>query len=100
MRRSTVFRLLAAVLVIGIGAYSAFWWIAAGKIEEAATAWRDTAHQQKIDASWQGMRVAGYPFSFRLELADVSLIDGASNPPAELQAPILEASIRPWNLHA
>ena len=100
MRRSTVFRLLAAVLVIGIGAYSAFWWIAAGKIEDAATAWRDTAHQQKIDASWQGMRVAGYPFSFRLELADVSLIDGASNPPAELQAPILEASIRPWNLHA
>jgi hypothetical protein len=100
MRRSTVFRLLAAVLVIGIGAYSAFWWIAAGKIEEAAINWRQTAQAQKIDASWQRMRVAGYPLAFRLELGDAAVKNGATNPPAELRAPTLTASIRPWNFHA
>jgi len=99
MRRSTVFGLISAVLVIGIGAYTAYWWVAAGKIEEAATAWRDTAQAQKIDASWQRMRVAGYPFSFRLELGDVALKDNATNPPFELHAPLLSASIWPWNFH-
>jgi hypothetical protein len=99
MRRSTVIWVAGVVLVIGIGAYSAFWWIAAGKIEEAATAWRDSAREQKIDASWQTMRVAGYPLAFRLELSDVALKNGATNPPSELQAPMLSASIRPWNFH-
>ncbi|HWD59585.1 MAG TPA: DUF2125 domain-containing protein [Stellaceae bacterium] len=100
MRRSTVFRLVGAVLVIGIGAYSVLWWIAAGKIEKAASAWRENARAQKLDAAWQGLHVAGYPLALRLDLTGVTLKDGASNPPAELQAPALSASVRPWNLHA
>ena len=99
MRRSTVFRLVGAVLVIGVGAYSAFWWVAAGKIKTAASAWRESAHEQKIDASWQKLRVTGYPFSFRLELSDVALKNGGTNPPTELHAPLLWASVRPWNFH-
>lgn len=100
MRRSTVFRLVAAVLVLGFGAYSAFWWFAAGKIKEAAEDWRKTAQAQKIDASWQQMRVSGYPLAFRLELSDVTVKSGASNPPAQLQAPLLSATVHPWNFHA
>jgi len=100
MRRATILRLIGVILVIGIGAYTAFWWIAAGKIKEAAAAWRDTAHSQKIDASWQDMRVTGYPLAFRLELGTVALKDGATNPPATLQAPTLTASVRPWNFDA
>jgi hypothetical protein len=99
MRRSTIFRLLGAVLVIGIVAYSAFWWIAAGKIKEGAAAWQEAAKAQKIDASWQAMRVTGYPLSFRLELTDAGLKDSATNPVTELQAPTLTASLRPWNFH-
>jgi hypothetical protein len=100
MRRSTVLGLAGAVLVIGIGAYTAFWWIAAGKIEDAATGWRETAHQQKIDASWQGMRVTGYPLSFRLELSDVALRNIATLPQVELRAPTLSANVHPWNFRA
>jgi hypothetical protein len=99
MRRSTIFRLLGVVLVIGIGAYSAFWWIAAGKIKEGANAWQEAAKAQKIDASWQTMRVTGYPLSFRLELTDAGVKDGATNPVTELQAPTLTASQWPWNFH-
>lgn len=97
MRRATVLRLVAAVLVIGFGAYSAYWWIAAGKIREAAAAWQEAERAQKIDTTWQQLRVAGYPLTFRLELSDFSLKDGASNPPIELAAPSLSASLKPWN---
>lgn len=98
MRRTTIFRLMGAVLVIGIGGYTAFWWVAAGNIEEAATDWRTTtAPSQQIDAAWQGMRVTGYPLSFRLDLSEVSLKSAASGPPATLHAPTLSASVRPWS---
>jgi hypothetical protein len=100
MRRSTVFRLAGVVLVIGIGAYSIFWWIAAGRIEDAATTWQDTARAQKIDATWQGMRVTGYPLSFHLDLSDVAIKDSAINPPAGLHAPTISAIVHPWNFHA
>ena len=100
MRRSTVFRVVGAVLVIGIGVYSVFWWVAAGKIEDAVTTWQAAEREQKLDVSWQAMRVAGYPLSFRLELSGVALKDGAMNPPADLQAPTLSATIHPWNFRA
>jgi len=97
MRRSTVLGLIGIVLVIAIGAYTAFWWVAAGKIEEAATAWRDSVRSQKIDASWQTIHIGGYPFLFRLEFTGVTLKNRAVSPPAELDAPALSASTRPWN---
>src|SRR5580692_11797264 len=100
MRRSTVLTLLGIVLVVAIGVYTAFWWIAAGKIEDAATAWRDSVRAQKIEASWETMRVTGYPFSFRLELTGAALTDTASLPAAKAHAPALDVSIRPWNFHA
>ena len=99
MRRATVFRLVGVVLVIGIGVYSAYWWIAAGKIKEQARAWREAERAQKVDVTWQALRVAGYPLSFRLEASNFSLKDSASNPPLELAAPALSASLRPWNFH-
>jgi hypothetical protein len=100
MRRTTIFRLVGAVLVIGIAVYSGFWWIAAGRIEDAAADWRTTtAPSQQIDAAWQGMRVIGYPLSFQLELTDVSLKSAASTPPATLHAPMLSASVHPWSFH-
>src|SRR5215469_14751 len=100
MRRSTVLRALGALIVRGIGGYSAFWWIAAGRIETAAAAWRDTARQQGIVASWGSTRVAGYPLSFRLELADATVKDAAASPPVDLQAPLLTATIPPWDFHS
>jgi len=99
MRRTTIFRLLGAVLVIGIGAYSVFWWIAAGNIEAAATAWRTTARTENIDVTWQGMRVTGYPLSFQLDLTDATLKSMATTPPVTLKTPALSASVRPWNFH-
>jgi hypothetical protein len=98
MRRATIV-VLIGILVVAFGAYSAYWWVASGKIKLAAGDWAQVAHQKQIDVSWQDIRVAGYPFAFRLELSDAVLIDKAANPPIELRAPQLSASIWPWDFH-
>jgi hypothetical protein len=99
MRRKTLFRLIGIVLVVGFGAYTAFWWVAAGRIKLAAGDWARVAHEQQLDVSWQTIRVAGYPFSFRLELGDAVISDKAATPAVELRAPLLEASVSPLNFH-
>lgn len=98
MRRTTILA-LAGILVVAFGAYSAYWWVAAGKIKLAAGDWAQAAHQKQLDVSWQDIRVGGYPFAFRLELTEMVASDKASNPPVELRAPQLSASIWPWDFH-
>lgn len=85
--------ILAAVLVI---AYSVFWWIAAGKIEEGVALWADNAKAQGLTASWQAIRVGGYPLAFRVELTEPRL-DG---PEWSVAAPGLTATIQPWSFHS
>ena len=70
MRRSTRLGLAAVVglLVLG-GAYTAYWWIVAGRIEDGVVAWQQSMQTRKIDASWRRLRVVGFPFHFRVELS-------------------------------
>ena len=98
MRRTTLV-VLIGILVVGFGAYSAFWWIAAGKIKLAVGDWAQAAHDKHVDASWQDIRVTGYPFSFHLEFGDAVVSDKAAPTSVELRAPLLSASVWPWNLH-
>ena len=69
MRRRTRLGLVIAILLLiaGIGAYTAFWFIVAGKIEDGLKEWAQSARDQKIEASWRGLRVSGFPFAFRVE---------------------------------
>lgn len=97
MRRVMILRSLVVVLVIAVGVYSAFWWIAAGRIETAARDWQDAARAQRLEVAWQGMRVTGYPLAFRLDLSGVTLQDRATPPGGALQASAVSATLRPWN---
>jgi hypothetical protein len=99
MRRPTGLGLAAAVLllVVSLGAYSAYWWIVAGRIEDGLVAWQQSMRAQKIDVSWQRPRVAGFPFHFRIELASAALRDRARRPAPELHLPALTGSAGPWN---
>jgi hypothetical protein len=98
MRRRTRLGLVIAILLLiaGIGAYTAFWFIAAGKIEDGLKEWARSARDQKIEASWRGLRVSGFPFAFRVELTEAALRDEAINPPADIRMPLLAGSTRPW----
>ncbi|HVC53484.1 MAG TPA: DUF2125 domain-containing protein [Stellaceae bacterium] len=98
MRRPVLLGLIAAIiLVLGLGGYTVFWRIAAGRIEAGALDWAQAARQQGIDASWQGMRVGGYPFGFRIEMTGFHASDTVSVPAVEVTAPVLTATVPIWN---
>jgi hypothetical protein len=98
MPRSTRFGLviLAAVLVIG-GGYTAYWFLVARRIEAGIVDWALSQRADKIDLSWQKMRVSGYPVAFRVDLGSAALRDGAITPSPELHVPVLSGTARPWD---
>ncbi len=90
--------LAAAVLLLVLaGAYSAFWFVVAGRIADGVGQWADALRGQNLDLSWRAVRVAGFPLAFRVELSDARLRDGATPPGAELRLKMLSGSARPWN---
>src|SRR5205085_4063721 len=98
MRRRTRLGLMIAALLLiaGFGAYTAFWFIVAGKIENGLKEWAQSARDQKIEASWHGLQVGGFPFAFRIDMTDAAFRDEAINPVAEIRMPRLSGSARPW----
>ena len=98
MLRSTRFGLviLAALLLIG-GGYTAFWFLVARRIEAGIVDWAQSQRADKIDLSWQKMRVSGYPVAFRVDLDSAALRDRAITPSPELHVPVLSGTARPWN---
>ncbi|MGA7263321.1 MAG: DUF2125 domain-containing protein [Stellaceae bacterium] len=99
MPRSTRFGLviLAALLVAG-GGYTAYWFLVARRIEAGIVDWALSQRADKIDFSWQKMRVSGYPAEFRVDLGSAALRDGATTPSPELHIPVLSGTARPWDL--
>ena len=98
MPRSTRFGLviLAALLVIG-GGYTGYWFLVARRIEADILDWAHSQRADKIDLSWQKMRVSGYPAAFRVDLGSAALHDGAVTPSPELHIPALSGTARPWD---
>src|SRR5712671_2418978 len=98
MPRSTRFGLmiLAALLLIG-GGYTAFWFLVAQRIEAGIVDWAQSQRADKIDVSWQRVRVSGYPVAFRVDFGSAALRDRAITPSPELHIPALSGTARPWN---
>jgi hypothetical protein len=90
------FAILGALLVIA-GGYTAYWFIIAGQIEDSVIAWAQSVRADKIDASWQKLRVTGFPVSFRVELKAAALRDNALTPSPELRVPAVSGTARPWD---
>jgi hypothetical protein len=88
---------LAALLFIG-GAYTAYWFLVARRIEAGILDWALSQRADKIDASWQKISVSGYPVTFRVDLGSAVLRDGAVTPSPEFHIPVLSGTARPWDL--
>jgi hypothetical protein len=98
MRRSTRLGLAAVVGLLVLGsAYTLYWWIVAGRIEDGVVAWQQSMRSQKIDASWQSLRVVGFPLHFRIALSSAALRDRALTPAPEVRLAELTGTARPWN---
>jgi hypothetical protein len=98
MRRPTRLGLavLAALLVLA-GAYTAYWFVVAGQIKDNVDAWAQSERSEKIEVSWQGITVTGFPIAFRIELDRAALRDNAVNPPPDLRISSLSGTARPWD---
>jgi hypothetical protein len=99
MPRWTRFGLVvfAALLAVGSG-YTAFWFLVARRIETDILDWARSQRADRIDASWQKIRVSGYPVAFRVDLESAALRDGAVTPSPEFHISVLSGTARPWDL--
>jgi hypothetical protein len=98
MRRPTRLGLaILAALLVTAGAYSAYWFVVAGRIKEGVAAWAQSARAEKIDVSWREIRVNGYPAGFLVELEAAALRDNGLIPAPELRTPLLLGTARPWD---
>jgi hypothetical protein len=99
MRRPTRISLVVAVLLIAIfGAYSAFWFVVAGRIEDGVAQWAGSLREQNLDLSWRTIGFGGFPLAFRVELSDARLRGRTVASTGEVHLPLLSGSARPWNL--
>lgn len=98
MRRPTRLGLaIIAALLVAAGAYTAFWFVVAGRIESGLADWAQSARADKLDVSWQKIRVGGYPAAILVDLDSVVLHDGARTPAPEFHVAVLSGVARPWN---
>jgi len=86
----------AALLAIA-GAYTAYWFAIAGRIEAGVVDWAQSQRADRIEVSWQKIQVSGFPVAFRVYLGSAMLRDGAVTPSPEVHIPVLSGSARPWN---
>ena len=98
MRRPTRLGLaILAALVVIAGAYTVYWFVVAGQIKNSVDAWAQSERADRIDVSWQGVTVRGFPIAFRVELDRAALRDNAVSPSPELNIPIVSGTARPWD---
>jgi hypothetical protein len=95
MRRGPLLGILV-VLVLLIGGYCGYWFIAAARIEEGIGAWAESLRRDNAELTWRTIRVGGFPFAFDVRLVDARL-RSTKTPGGELNAPVFSGSARPWN---
>jgi hypothetical protein len=85
------------VLLVLLGAYTAYWLIVARRVSDGITAWAQTERAEKADISWRKIGVRGFPLFWRLELKSAVLRDVRLTPSPELRIPAVSATARPWD---
>lgn len=89
------------VSVLLMGLWSGYWFVGKTAVDQAATAFFAAAPDQGLEASHNGLSVAGFPNRFDLTVTDPSLADRRSG--YGWQAPFLQIfslSYKPWHVIA
>jgi hypothetical protein len=87
----------AIVFVAAVGAYTLYWHITAGRVVAGLDAWRAARAAEGYAVTWQSPSIGGFPFRFRIALADATIARGE---PAmyRVTAPVLSGEASPLNL--
>src|SRR5579864_5498924 len=98
MRRARLIGLVVTGgLILVLAGYTAFWFIAAARLEDGIGRLAAALRPHKIDLSWQRLRVGGFPLTLRLDLAHAELRDRVPVAASVTRLPRLSASAAPWN---
>jgi len=98
MRRASLVGLASAgLLLLAAGGYTAFWFLAAARLESGLGQISQALRPRHLDLSWQSLQVGGFPLALRVDLAGVELRDRAPLAPGVIRLPRLAASAAPWN---
>jgi hypothetical protein len=98
MRRSIRIPLVTLlVLLVLAGGYAVYWRIVSGQIKQGLVAWQQSEKKNKIDASWQRLRVTGFPFAFRIEIDNATFRNHNWSPAPEIRLAHLSGAARPWD---
>ncbi len=99
MRRSTRLGLATlAGLLLTAAAYTAYWFVVAGRVKDGIVGWAQSAQADKLEVSWQTLRVTGFPATFRVEIETAALRDLALTPAPAIRVPWLTGTAWPWDL--
>lgn len=98
MRRSIRIPLVVLlVLLVLAGSYAVYWQIVSRQIQQGLVAWQQSEKKDKVDASWQRLRVTGFPFAFRVEIDNAIFRNCTWSPAPEVRLAKLSGTARPWD---
>lgn len=96
-------RIATVVLLLFLAlscAYTALWFFIADRITDEVTQWAARERQHRLDVSWDGLRVRGYPLAHRIEAGGVRFRDLVSGRAIEARVPLIHATAFPWNFRS
>jgi len=90
------FFILAAVLVVLVGGYTAYWFTLASATEEGIEAWREQARAEGTILRYRSLTVGGYPFRITAVMEGPSLSQEGPDGITTLSAPEIQAVAQAW----
>lgn len=89
--------LILAVLGLGFGGYSYYWFHFAQKLRQSVLDETAQGRGQGYDPAWESYEIAGYPLAFRIGFTGASLAHNGGDGKWTVRAEHLTAEARPWS---
>ncbi|MGD9616891.1 MAG: DUF2125 domain-containing protein [Alphaproteobacteria bacterium] len=98
MRR--IATVVLVLLLVVIGAYTALWFFIAHRMADEIAQWAARERPDRLDVSWDTLRVRGYPLAFRIEASGIRFRDLMPGRAIQARVPLLKATARPWDFRS
>ncbi len=95
MKVSRIVVWILVLLVVAAGAYGGYWFITANRLQAGLDRWAAERRAQGYALAWTKESVGGFPFAFRIALADASLARGNLY---RVTVPEIAGEASPWDL--
>lgn len=86
--------IVLALLLVAAGAYTAFWFHAAGRVRDGLAAWTSARLAQGYSVAYDGPEISGYPWHLRIRLDRIAL--AAPGGRWRWSGDAVQAKLMPW----